>query len=222
MNYSSAKAKRDALLGQRGPHKKKNYLDELSRPENIKKNEELSRAGKPSDIFKEVGTQEGGFLIKDRAAIEASKTIALEQKPFGKKNPHIREPTGYDPDYMPPELRELQDQKLKKRLVSASADDIFNNILKDDDEILSELKNQSAYREPSLINYIFGSKGKPGRLHWRLANILKRKRRQREIPNSLLDKRAENPSTEDVADELNESLNTKKSARNCTQKLRLF
>ena len=207
LNRLSVKAKRDALLGQSGPHKKKGYLDELRKPENIEKNEKLLRAGKPSDIFKEVDTSEGGFLIKDRAAIEVSKTIALKYKPFGKKNPHIKEPTGYDPDYMPLELRELLGQKLEKWAMDASVDDVFDT--EGYEKILSGLKKQPTYREPSLINYIFGSKEKPGRLHWRLVDVLKRKRkrRQREIMetnlrypgderNSLLDKSAANTSDE--------------------------
>jgi predicted DNA-binding protein YlxM (UPF0122 family) len=193
LNYKPVKAHKDWLLGQGGTHKK---------PHSLKVANALSTNfdwDNPWEGFECDGTNNKGskqplraeFLIKDFAAISAAETFACKYKMPTDKNPRFDEPTGYDPDYKPPELRDLladfdhinialemwEDGEYWEGLeLIASKKDFINRLEKSIGMTLIDLRKRIItfpLQEPSLVGYLFGSKDRPGILYWRIDYLYK-------------------------------------------------
>lgn len=194
LNYKYIKAHRDSLLGQEGTHKRVNYLDELTRPSALEKAEKLSKEFNVKNIWEGLeNIKGGGYLIKDKAAIDASKEIALKFKKKSKENPYYDEPTSYDPDYKPSELRSLiaaqkyynlalemwgnnqiNESSLRRLDGILTKENFIKEIEKDIGISLNELKRKIRSfpkNEPNLIIYLFGTSKKPGKLFYRLIDF---------------------------------------------------
>jgi RNA polymerase sigma factor (sigma-70 family) len=197
LNYKPIKAHRDALLGQVGTHKKAHFMDEIKNPDALAREErrlrEFSRRG-PSTRLKDF---EGpGFIIKDKAAIEAAEQRACAQG------------IGYDPDYREKKLRELSLKEAlaineKKRWRKGeykdkfSSEASFNAWLENKliggslDDLKKEIKT-TRKGNPNLINFLFGNKATKykGKLYYRLIELYKfrKSRTKREILESKLTK----------------------------------
>jgi len=211
MNYLWAKAHRDALLGQKGSHKKKGYLIGLQTPEIFQSEKKLSSNFDLNDPWAGLPEKDVGFQIKDLAAIKVTQEIALQYKKRTKrskeKNSYEDEPTGYDPGYLPPETRYLLKEEAEVNLmIKMWEEGEFKGDLVFREDLIAYIESQVIRRsiadltaeirllkthEPDLIGYIFGNIKRRGRLYRRLCEIARFRKRGEVFEADRFQKRRE-------------------------------
>jgi len=111
LNSLHSVSHRDNLLGQSGSGKNPNYLEEYAENEHEEACQKKMKDFEYDEPWEGLEDVKGdGFLIRDRVAQEVAKEFALKYK-GPRKGRAWDEPTGFDPDYKPPELRDLLNQK---------------------------------------------------------------------------------------------------------------
>jgi hypothetical protein len=110
LNYLWFKNHVEQLLGRSGPNKQPDCLQDYKTPEHLAESRKLSTEYDPKNPLEgleQILDKEPGFAIRDEAAQIAAVEHARKYKQMTRDNVHYDEPTGFDPDYMPPAIRRL-------------------------------------------------------------------------------------------------------------------
>lgn len=183
LNFLQAKGRRDKLLGVKKPKD----MENLKRIGALKEAKRLSQEFDWDDPWEGLDNlKHDGFLIRDEAAISAATKYALSQGNVF-----------YDPNYKPPELKGLINDKemadaamLDWEAGNLSKEALNHENIKSKKDYIKWIEKRligmplpiledkiSSYPKKyyNLIAFLFGSKGKAGKLYYRLLDLHKLK-----------------------------------------------